>query len=69
MRTVALLIPMILSFGVGFVLSWAIWTQRIKKQAFVKKLIENARLQGRLDRGDNTPPGLEPPKPWKTTEY
>lgn len=66
MIAVGIVFGAILLFSLGFSLSWLIWSLRIKNAEYMKRAIANARLQGRLERGENNgSPRLTPPDPWK----
>lgn len=65
---IAIALGFILVFTLGFSTSWIIWTQRMKNIEYMKRAIENARMQGRLESGrgsDESYPRLTPPRPWK----
>lgn len=63
MTTAVLIVGFVAVFGIGVGVGAAITRTRYRSRAYLEKAIENARLQGRLDRGDQ-PPGLAPPRPW-----
>jgi hypothetical protein len=63
MTTVVLIVGFVAVFGLGVGAGAAIVRARYRSRAYLEKAIENARLQGRLDRGDQ-PPRLDRPPPW-----
>lgn len=63
MITAALILGFVGVFVLGAGVGAAIMRARYRSQAHFAKAIEDARMQGRLER-DDRPPGLEPPQPW-----
>ncbi|MFG6445918.1 hypothetical protein ACFXP7_11430 [Microbacterium sp. P06] len=63
MVPLALVVGFLTVFAIGVGTGAAIMRARYRSEVHFKKAIEDARLQGRLDRGEGRP-GLEPPPPW-----
>jgi hypothetical protein len=62
MVTLGIVLAVALSLGIGFTLGWASKSHYIKLGEATKRLEEQARFNGRLDRSlDRERPGLNPP--------